>query len=161
MICLALCAVNVSLFLSRFPQGKCRPRVGQMRGHPETWTSDTMKLVTRTQHFRGSHAGTVVERSSKAGLAEDAVRALGGMVDLLRGKGRSIRRFSTSWKLNSTRPTSAPTPRRSLWTPSRQSFRDKEITGEVEVFVKQQASRTAFRCQPRNQLPTVRADGRP
>ena len=53
-------------------------------------------------------------------------------------RARSIRTSSTSWKSASTSPTSAAPPPPTSSSSVRQAFLDKEITGDVEVFVKEQ-----------------------
>lgn len=75
-------------------------------------------------------------RGIKTGLAKTR-SALGGMVDLLRGKGKVDQAFLDQLETQLYQADVGTYATPLIVDAVRQAFRDKEITGEVEVFVKQ------------------------
>lgn len=76
-------------------------------------------------------------RGIKAGLAKTR-GAFGGMVDLLRGKGKVDEAFLDQLDARLNLADVGPRATQVIVDRVRQAFRDKEITGEVEAFVKRQ-----------------------
>jgi fused signal recognition particle receptor len=76
-------------------------------------------------------------RGIKAGLAKTR-GAFGGMIDLLRGKGTVDQAFLDQLYDRLSAADVGPKATQEIVERVRQAFRDKEITGEVEAFVRQQ-----------------------
>jgi len=76
-------------------------------------------------------------RKIKAGLAKTK-GAFTGVFDLVRGKGRVDQHFLDELEKLLLRADVGPQSTAVIVDRVRQAFRDKEITGEVEAFVKQQ-----------------------
>jgi fused signal recognition particle receptor len=73
----------------------------------------------------------------KSGLAKTK-GAFTGVFDLLRGKGKVDQHFLDELEKDLLKADAGPQATTVIVDRVRQSFRDKEITGEVEAFVKQQ-----------------------
>src|SRR3954469_17711454 len=76
-------------------------------------------------------------RGIKAGLSKTR-GAFGGMLDLLRGKGKVDEAFLDELEKRLYLADVGTQATRLIVDRVRQAFRDKEITGEVEEFVKKQ-----------------------
>src|SRR5688572_21466863 len=94
-----------------------------------------MEIVTRTHDIEAHMLGRFF-RGIKAGLAKTKNKFT-GLFDLLRGKGKVDQAFLDQLYERLVTADVGPKATQEIVEGVRQAFRDKEVTGEVEAFVKQ------------------------